>query len=72
MSVKCYVAPLSGPLFLGEADEELMAEQIRSARGPSGDNIEYLKKLGEFMMDEVGPEAEDDVHLTTLLRLCQP
>lgn len=67
--VTCYVAPLSGPLFLGEADVLAMADQIKSARGPSGDNLDYLQKLGDFMRDEV---AEEDVHLTTLLNLCLP
>lgn len=70
--VTCYVAPLSGPLFLGEADILAMSDQIKSARGPSGDNLDYLEKLGEFIRDEVGSDAEEDVHLTTLLRLCLP
>lgn len=69
--VTCYVAPLFGPLFLGEAEYAAMAEQIKSARGPSGDNLDYLVKLGEFMRDEVG-DPEQDMHLETLLRLCHP
>ena len=70
--VTCYVAPLSGPLFLGEANAEIMAEQIKSARGPSGDNLDYLAKVWEFMRDEVGSDAKEDVHLATLYRLCFP
>lgn len=70
MLVTCYVAPSSGPLFLGAADHLAMAEQIRTARGPSGDNLDYLMKLGEFMRDEVGDTDGEDAHLATLLRLC--
>lgn len=68
----CYVAPLSGPLFLGEADVLAMSDQIKSARGPSGDNLDYLQKLGEFMRDEVGADAQEDDHLKSLLQLCLP
>ncbi|XP_032782840.1 putative glutathione-specific gamma-glutamylcyclotransferase 2 isoform X3 [Daphnia magna] len=70
--VHVYVAPTFGPLFLGETDAVAMAEQIKSARGPSGDNLDYLAKLFEFMRDEVGSDAEEDTHLTMLFRLCFP
>lgn len=63
------MAPTFGPLFLGEADPVAIAEQIKSAIGPSGNNLEYLIKLGNFMRNEVGSNAEEDVHLETLLRL---
>lgn len=66
------MALTSGPLFLGDADSVAMAEQIKSARGPSGENLEYLAKLFEFMRDEVGSDAEEDAHLTMLYRLCFP
>jgi cation transport regulator ChaC len=73
VQVNFYVAPAFGPLFLGEADAVAMAEQIKSARGPSGDNLDYLAKLWQFMRDEVGADAEEeDAHLTTLYRLCFP
>lgn len=66
------MAPTFGPLFLGETDAVAMAEQIKSARGPSGDNLDYLAKLFEFMRDEVGSDAEEDTHLTMLFWLCFP
>ena len=72
VQVNFYVAPAFGPLFLGESDVVAMAEQIKSARGPSGDNLDYLAKLWEFMRDEVGSAAEEDAHLTILHRLCFP
>jgi len=70
VQVNFYVAPAFGPLFLGEADVVAMAEQIKSARGPSGDNVDYLAKLWEFMRDEVGSDAEEDAHLAMLYRHC--
>ena len=64
------MAPAFGPLFLGDTDVVAMAEQIKSARGPSGENLEYLAKLWEFMRDEVGTDVEEDTHLTMLYQLC--
>lgn len=70
ITARCYFAPLSGPLFLGEAEPAAMAQQIMSARGPSGHNLEYLVKLWDFMCTEVGPDSERDAHLSSLIELC--
>lgn len=70
ITARCYFAPMSGPLFLGDAEPSAMAQQIMSARGPSGDNLEYLVKLWDFMRIEVGSDSERDAHLATLVELC--
>nr|CAG4642135.1 EOG090X0GJG [Eurycercus lamellatus] len=67
-SVVCYTAALTGPLFLGEAPPSVMAEQIKTARGPSGDNLEYIAKLWEFIQDETDCQDVDD-HLLCLVRV---
>lgn len=66
--VTAYLAPLSGPLYLGPDSDTAMAEQIMTAAGPSGDNLDYLIRLWQFMADEVG---EPDDHVTHLVQLCQ-
>ncbi len=58
-----YMAPLSGPLFLGEDAWPVMAAQVRTAAGPSGSNVDYVRRLAIFMKDEAG--VEDD-HLNRL------
>lgn len=40
-----YVASPTNPQHLGAAPMEVIAAQIRSARGPSGDNIDYVMQL---------------------------
>jgi cation transport regulator ChaC len=67
-SVMVYSASLTGPLFLGEAPADEMARQILTARGPSGDNLDYLIKLWKFMEDEARVE---DHHVLNLVQLCQ-
>ena len=57
-AVTCYVAPVSGPLFVGAAPMEAMAAQICSARGPSGRNIDYLTQLVDFMNNEAGVHCD--------------
>lgn len=42
---RTYVAQPSNPNYLGPAPLSAIAAQVRSARGPSGDNIEYVMQL---------------------------
>ena len=50
--------------WMGPDSLERVAEQVVTSSGPSGHNVEYVLKLGEWMR-EVMPEVEDD-HLFTL------
>ena len=47
--------------YLGPASVEAIAAQIASSRGPSGENLEYLLRLGEALqaMGVVDPHIED-------------
>ncbi|WP_245960839.1 gamma-glutamylcyclotransferase [Wenzhouxiangella sediminis] len=57
-----YVAGRDNPAFLGPADAEAMAQHILDARGPSGDNLEYLLRLAGALR-ELG---ENDEHVFDL------
>lgn len=59
-----FVASPDNPLFLGEAPLESIVAQVRSARGPSGDNREYVVELARALR-ELG--APDD-HLESIAR----
>ena len=62
-----YVATADNRNFLGHAPLEEIAAQVRSARGPSGDNVEYVLKLAESLR-EIG--ADDD-HVFALARMLE-
>lgn len=52
-----YVAGRDNPAFLGPENAAVMAEHILGARGPSGDNLDYLLRLAEALR---GLNDEDD------------
>ncbi len=52
-----YVATETNPNYLGPAALEQIACQVRSSRGPSGDNVEYVVRLAQSLR-EMG--ARDD------------
>ena len=58
-----YVADQTNPNYLGPADVSDIADQIRSAEGPSGSNIEYLRRLNAALQ-ELGA---DDSHVVAVL-----
>ena len=60
-----YRARPENPGFEGSDDEARIAEIIRSARGPSGDNSSYVRRLAEALR-ELG---EDDPHVFAIERL---
>jgi cation transport protein ChaC len=60
-----YVAGPSNPHYLGPAALEEIAAVVRSARGPSGSNRDYVKLLAEALAQA----GEHDPHVTELLRL---
>jgi len=52
-----YVAADDNPAFLGPDEPEKMAAHILGARGPSGDNLEYLLQLAHALR-ELGEQDE--------------
>lgn len=50
-----YVADPENPDYLGDAPPEAMAQHIARSAGPSGPNVEYLRRLATFL-------REHDVH----------
>lgn len=60
-----YFAPDGNFAFLGDAPPDVMAEQIRRCRGPSGRNVDYVLELAKALR-ELGV---DDAHVFELERL---
>lgn len=67
--VLLYVATRANPLYLGPAPLLQLAQEIGEAKGASGDNIEYVLRLADFMREHV-PHIWDD-HLFTLEKYLQ-
>lgn len=51
-----YVAGPDNENYLGPADPGSLAEQISSAKGPSGANLEYLLRLQQSLTDLGHPD----------------
>ena len=60
-----YQARAENPGFVPNADDASIAEIVRSARGPSGDNASYVRRLAQALR-ELG---EDDPHVFAIERL---
>ncbi len=60
-----YQARAENPGFVANADDESIAQIARSARGPSGDNESYVRRLAQALR-ELG---EDDPHVFAIERL---
>uniref|UniRef100_A0A8C6V2G4 Gamma-glutamylcyclotransferase n=1 Tax=Neogobius melanostomus TaxID=47308 RepID=A0A8C6V2G4_9GOBI len=54
-----YIATKDNPLFLGYATPEVIGFQIAMSQGKSGHNLEYLRRLAEFMRQRC-PRVRDD------------
>lgn len=59
-----YIATRGNPNWLGEAPLPEIAEQVRSSKGPSGQNVEYVLELAQALV-EMGA---DDRHVFDLAR----
>ena len=57
-----YLASDANPNYLGHAETRDIAQQILGARGPSGENVEYVLRL-EQTLSEIG--SPDD-HVTDI------
>eukprot|EP00238_Polyblepharides_amylifera_P001184 CAMPEP_0196571032 /NCGR_PEP_ID=MMETSP1081-20130531/1218_1 /TAXON_ID=36882 /ORGANISM="Pyramimonas amylifera, Strain CCMP720" /LENGTH=165 /DNA_ID=CAMNT_0041887791 /DNA_START=219 /DNA_END=716 /DNA_ORIENTATION=- len=53
-----YIATEASENYLGNSSTDLLARQISKAKGPSGDNSEYLYMLAEAMRD-MGVEDQE-------------
>src|SRR4051812_28476754 len=60
-----YQARAENPGFVANADDQSTAQIVRSARGPSGDNQSYVRRLAQALR-ELG---EDDPHVFAIERL---
>lgn len=60
-----YVAPVGNFAYLGEAPIDEIAAQIRDSKGPSGSNVEYLRRLAESLR-ELGAA---DTHVFSIEKL---
>jgi len=54
--------------YLGPADLQAIAAQVRSARGPSGPNVEYVLELDRFLRHH----RAEDTHVAELAQLLTP
>jgi cation transport regulator ChaC len=62
-----YHAPPGNVAFLGDAPLEVMAEQIRRCRGPSGSNRDYVVELAKALRDK----GIDDPHVFELASMVE-
>jgi cation transport regulator ChaC len=46
-----YIADPQNPNYLGPAPLEIIAAQVRDARGPSGTNLEYVLRLAQVLRE---------------------
>ena len=63
-----YLATAANGSYLGPAPLDAIAEQVRRASGPSGDNVEYVMRLAAELR-ALGIEEIDDTHVFALERL---
>ncbi len=62
-----YLAPPGNPIYLGPDSLFSMVEQICSAQGPSGSNVEYVLELAEALRN-MGAEDDHVFSLESLIR----
>ena len=65
LELTVYFATPDNPNWLGPASLDEMAHTVRTAKGPSGTNWEYVERLVEAL----GPRA--DSHLTEIWERCR-
>jgi cation transport regulator ChaC len=66
-----YVATPENPNYLGPAPLDTIARQVLVSRGPSGDNVEYVLRLAETLLEirpGLGPDEEDVLVLAERVR----
>jgi cation transport regulator ChaC len=66
-----YVATPANPNYLGPRALDEIAQQVRTARGPSGPNLDYVLRLAEALR-EMGAEDAHVFGLEQMLRGASP
>lgn len=66
LDVLAYWADETNPHYVGEAPLEDVATVVRSSRGPSGHNVEYVLRLADAL-SELGVEDEHVFELANLV-----
>ena len=61
-----YIASSANPNYLGPAPTSVIADQVRSAHGPSGPNVEYVLCLANSL-ERLGVEEDPVFDLAALL-----
>ncbi|CAN6623980.1 glutathione-specific gamma-glutamylcyclotransferase [Trichomonascus vanleenenianus] len=64
-----YIGTPDNEAFVGVQDPHELAKHILKSSGPSGENKEYLYKLGEALA-ELSPDAHDD-HVAELISIAK-
>lgn len=64
-----YIANPGNPNWLGDAPLAEIAAQVRSSRGPSGHNVEYVVELARVLRD-IGAEDPHVFDLSDRLSVC--
>lgn len=67
LDVLVYIAAADNPCYLGPAPLEEIAGIVRVSQGPSGSNLDYVRRLAEALI-EMGAE---DPHVFDLVRLLE-
>jgi len=55
-----YIATAANPQFIGPEDLAVTAEVVRTAHGPSGDNVTYVRALAHALHELGAPDPEVD------------
>src|SRR5690606_31975793 len=66
-----YIATPDNPNYLGPAPVSAIARQVRDACGPSGPNIEYVRRLAESLR-AIGAEDRHVFDIEDILRKPEP
>ncbi|MCA9664058.1 MAG: gamma-glutamylcyclotransferase [Myxococcales bacterium] len=66
VSALCYIATPQNPSYLGPAPLAEMVAHVRRSRGPSGDNVEYVRRLADALR-ELGAQDEHVFELAAAL-----
>ena len=64
--VTLWIATPENPQWLGDAPPARIADEVRAARGPSGDNREYVLRLDAALRELGAP----DPHVRAIAELC--
>jgi cation transport regulator ChaC len=61
-----YLGPPNGQMYVGPEPREVTAAIVRAARGPSGDNVAYVRELAAALAALGAPDPEVDAMVAFL------